>query len=367
MVSRFPIVVVGGSAGALTALKEVVTFLPAEFPAPVLVVIHTPADQPSYLPQVLGNAGALPARHAQDGETLRPGQIYVAPPDRHLLVRGSHLELSRGPRENLARPSIDVLFRSAADTGGPRVIGVLLSGMLNDGASGLWAIKALGGRAVVQHPEDAEYDSMPLSALRQVEADHVLKAADIGPRLLRLVGDLAGLEEADPAAADGKGSPSMDEQARKTPETPLLSGEDRRRLTLEVGIAAESDGFRAGVLNQGEPSVFTCPECHGVLVKIQEGRMLRFRCHTGHAYTAETLLSEVRESVEATLWTAVRVLDEQVMLLEHLGRHLADVEQEEQADLFREEARQTREWSQAVRQVTLRVGEARASARLDTA
>lgn len=354
MTSRFSIVVIGGSAGALTALTEVVAALPAGFPAPVLVVIHTPADQPSYLPQVLSNAGMLPARHAQDGEALRPGRIYVAPPDFHLLVRGDQLSLSRGPRENLARPAIDVLFRSAADTGGPRVTGVLLSGMLNDGTSGLWAIKALGGRAIVQHPEDAEFSDMPLSALRQVEADHVLRAPDIGPQLLRLVGHAGQGEQEE--------RPSMDDEVEQTPAGQSLSDRERRRLTLEVQIADENNAFQSGMLNQGAPSVFTCPECHGVLIKIQEGRLLRFRCHTGHAYSVEALLAEVRESVESTLWSATRVLDEQTMLLDHLGKHLAEVEQEEQAARFRHEAQQTQEWGQAVREVTLRVSRARGEA-----
>ncbi|WP_083939229.1 chemotaxis protein CheB [Deinococcus apachensis] len=148
-----PLIVIGGSAGALPALLKLVPVLPPDFPAPLLLVVHTLADQPSYLPQLLTHAGPLPARHARHGDRLQPGSIAVAPPDHHLLVVDDHLHLSRGPKENLARPAIDVLFRSAAEAYGVQVIGVLLSGMLNDGTSGLWTVGQLGGRTLVQHPE----------------------------------------------------------------------------------------------------------------------------------------------------------------------------------------------------------------------
>lgn len=325
-----PLIVIGGSAGALSALLELVPSLPGDFPAPLLVVIHTPSDQPSYLPAVLTHAGALAAEHARHGERPEPGRIYIAPPDHHLLVAGDHLHLARGPRENLARPAIDPLFRSAAQAWGAGVIGVLLSGMLNDGASGLWTVKQLGGRVIVQDPGDAEYPEMPRSAVRQVRVDHVLRARDIGPHLRRLV------------AEEGAGG-----------EEPGLDQEQWRRLRAEVGIAAEVNAFESGMANRSAPSAFTCPECHGVLAKIREGNATRFRCHTGHAYTAEALLADTRRAVEGALWSAVRVLDEQAMLLEHLGEQAGPGE--ERAGGLSEEAQESREWAQQVRRITLRV------------
>ncbi|WP_216322679.1 chemotaxis protein CheB [Deinococcus aestuarii] len=325
-----PLVVIGGSAGALSALLKLVPSLPPDFPAPILLVVHTPADQPSYLPQVLSRAGPLPAQHARHGDLLEPGRIFVAPPDHHLLVTGDHLHLSRGPRENLARPAIDVLFRSAAEAYGPRVIGVLLSGMLNDGTSGLWTIQQLGGRTLVQHPEDAEYPEMPLSALRHVAVDQTLRAGEIGPCLVSWLQELG---------VKGGGF-SLDE-------------EQRRRVTAEVAVVAGDNTFENGVLTQGPPSTLTCPECHGVLGRVLEGGLTRFRCHTGHAFTAEVLLSELRRQGEATLWNAARVMDEQVMVLDHLSQR---GQPNEAGAARREEARVIRERGNVLRQFTQRAG-----------
>lgn len=320
------LVVIGGSAGALPALLELVPALPPDFPAPILLVVHTPADQPSYLPQVLSHAGPLPAQHARQGDPLEPASISIAPPDHHLLVVDDHLHLSRGPRENLARPAIDVLFRSAAESHGPGVIGVILSGMLNDGASGLWTIEQCGGRTLVQHPEDAEFPEMPLSALRRVAADGIVRAREIGPHLVELLRNMT-VEE---------GS-SMDE-------------EGRRRLTAEVQVGAGNNTFDNGALTQGPPSTLTCPECHGVLGQIEEGGLTRYRCHTGHAFTAEVLLSELRRQSEATLWSAARTLDEQVMVLDHLGQRTGLDEEERSAR--REEARMIWKRGEVLRQFT---------------
>ncbi|WP_216322660.1 chemotaxis protein CheB [Deinococcus aestuarii] len=322
------LVVIGGSAGALSALLKLVPSLPTDFPAPILLVVHTPADQPSYLPQVLSHAGPLPARHARQGDPLEPGSISIAPPDHHLLVVDDHLHLSRGPKENLARPAIDVLFRSAAESHGPGVIGVILSGMLNDGASGLWTIEQCGGRTLVQHPEDAEFPEMPLSALRRVAADGIVRAREIGPHLVDLLREMA---------VEGGGS-SMDE-------------EGRRRLTAEVAVGAGRGTFENGALSQGPPSTLTCPECHGVLGQIEEGGVTRYRCHTGHAFTAKVLLLEMRRETEATLWRAKRLLDEQVMLLDHLGQRAGS---QEEGATRHEEARVARERGEVLRQFTQR-------------
>ncbi|SMB86014.1 chemotaxis protein CheB [Deinococcus hopiensis] len=329
-----PVVVIGGSAGALNPLREIASGLPHDFPAAVLVVIHIPPDYPSQLPDILSRSGPLPAQHAQHGEPLLPGHIYVAPPDHHLLVGLDHLRLSRGPKENRSRPSIDVLFRSAAYAHRATVIGVLLSGMLDDGTSGLWTIKQLGGRAIVQHPEDAEFDSMPLNALRTVRVDFMVHPSSIAPTLQRL------LKEPVPPQ-----------------EEPSMNAEERQRLEMEIGIAGEDNAFEAGLLTHASPSTFTCPECHGVLMRLKEGNLVRFRCHTGHAYTAITLLGELRASVEASLWNAARTLDEDVMLLEHLAQHHEEAGQAEQAHAYREEAREARARGSRVRQDALRTGQ----------
>ncbi|GAA5533665.1 chemotaxis protein CheB [Deinococcus aluminii] len=331
------VVVIGGSAGALRGLLDIVRHLPLDFPAAVLVVIHLSPDYPSRLPHLLNEAGPLEARNAQSGEVAEPGRIYVAPPDHHLLLQRGKLRVSRGPRENRARPSIDVLFRSAAYASGPGVTGVLLSGMLDDGTSGLWTIKHLGGYAIVQHPEEAEFPSMPLSAVQRVEVDDILPVREIGPRLAQQVGR---------AAVQGG------HRERKA-----MNEQDRHRLEVELGVASEDNAFEGGVLNLGTMSTFTCPECHGAMVKIQEGRTLRFRCHTGHAFTPAALLSELRESVEATLWSSVRALDENVMLLEHLAKHFAEAGEPIQGEVFRREAAQVRERSRTVRGVALQAGE----------
>lgn len=226
-----------------------------------------------------------------------------------------------------------MLFRSAAYHRGPGVAGVLLSGMQDDGTSGLWSIKHLGGAAIVQHPEEAEYPEMPLSAARQVEVDDILPAREIGARL--------NAWATTPRPYEGEGGTTM-------------SADDLRRIELEVGIASEDNAFEAGILNQGPLSPFTCPECHGVLVQLREGRTTRYRCHTGHAYTAATLLSEVRHSIEAALWGAVRALDEDVMLLEHLGRHFEAADQPDEAQALRAETAEARERARMLRGVTLR-------------
>src|SRR5262249_15434106 len=182
------LVVIGGSAGGIHALKAIVSKLPRGFPAPVLAVIHTSPTGPSYLPHVLSHAGVLPASHPRDGEALRPGAIFVAPPDHHLMLRDGRVRVVRGPQENRNRPAIDPLFRSAAKSHGPGVVAIVVSGLLDDGTAGLVAVKVGGGTTIVQDPADALHYSMPANALKFVEVDYVLPAAEIGKRLSEIVG-----------------------------------------------------------------------------------------------------------------------------------------------------------------------------------
>jgi two-component system chemotaxis response regulator CheB len=291
------IVVVGTSAGGVEVLRALVGGLPEDFPGSVFVVMHTAADSPGVLAQILDRSGPLPAANAENRARIRPGRVYVAPPDRHLLVEPGVMRLTRGPRENRFRPAVDPLFRSAAQTYGPRVVGVILTGGLDDGTSGLWAIKRLGGMAVVQDPDEAFMPSMPLSALGQVEVDYTLPVAEIAPLLVRLA------------------STSVAEQGGyEVPE----------ELNIEVKIAKENNGLEAGVAKLGSPSVFTCPECHGTLLQLKENGRTRFRCHTGHAFSADSLLSEITEYVEASLWGSIRAIDESMMLMRHMAEHLRE-------------------------------------------
>jgi two-component system chemotaxis response regulator CheB len=163
------VVVIGASAGGVESLKEVVGALRSDFPAAICVVLHVPPYQPSLLPKILSGCGELPAVHPEDGTNLLAGHIYVAPPDRHLLLGNDRASVTKGPKENRFRPSIDALFRSAAYAYGPKVIGVVLSGALDDGTSGLWSVKRMGGIAIIQSPDDARFDSMPKSALEYVD------------------------------------------------------------------------------------------------------------------------------------------------------------------------------------------------------
>src|SRR5262245_45187073 len=180
------IIVIGASAGGVTACKQLVRGLPLDLAAAVFIVHHIPPYAPSHFPEILAYAGTLPVQHGVDGEPIRRGRIYVAPPDFHLLLGATHLRLTQSPKENRFRPAIDPLFRSAAYAFGPRVTGVILSGALADGTAGLWAIKDRGGLAVVQHPDEAQQASMPLSALQHVEIDYCVPTAELAPLLVEL-------------------------------------------------------------------------------------------------------------------------------------------------------------------------------------
>lgn len=309
------LIVIGASAGGVESLKEVLSELPADFPAAICVVLHVPAYQPSLLPKILTQCCKMKAIHPEDGMQLKTGVIYVAPPDHHLLVERDRLAVKKGPKENRFRPSIDALFRSAAYQYGPQAIGVVLSGALDDGTSGLWSVKRLGGIAIIQEPNDARFESMPKSALEYVEADHKLPAREIGPVLLRAI----------------KEAPA--------PAPPADAGL-KAQMKMEIKIAEEDDAFRKGVFDGPELTPFTCPECHGVLVNIREGKMARFRCHTGHAYTDSALLEGVMATTGEMLWQVMRSLEEAVMLINQMGQNLQVAGDKERAETFFSKARE---------------------------
>lgn len=303
------IIVVGASAGGITALTELLNSIPVGFKASIFVVIHLPASSPSALPAILSRAGVLKAIHPVDGQVMKPGMIYVSPPDHHILLEGNRVLVKKGPKENNFRPSIDALFRSAAYVYGPRVIGIVLSGLLNDGTSGLWSVKRLGGITIIQEPSDADFPSMPLNVLDYVKVDYTVRASDMGLLLKRLT-------------------------TEKASKKPKISKGELSFLKMEVIISKQDNAFEMGIMNEGELTPFTCPECHGVLVRLIEGKFIRFRCHTGHAYTASALLTDLSRNVEETLWQSMRGLEETTLLLNQISDHFNKEGLKEAAAIF---------------------------------
>lgn len=301
------IIVIGTSGGGLTALRELVRELPRDLPAAVFIVQHVDPLTPSVLPSLLQQNGQLEVTHATDGEEIRNSHIYVAPPDHHLMVEDGHVRLSQGPKENLMRPAIDPLFRSAALTFRSRVVGVILTGELDDGTAGLWSIKYRDGITVVQDPHEAEFPSMPQSAVKNVQIDHCLPLSEIGPLLVRLANDPAG--EAD-------------------------NDLDIENLKLEIDIALGELEAPSVVEKLGKLTSFTCPACHGSLWELREGSLMRFRCRTGHGYTAESLLAEQKETIENLLHDAIRATEENPTLCRYLSEHARDHNDHLAADHF---------------------------------
>lgn len=283
------IVVIGGSAGAIEPLLTLAGGLRPGEPAAFCVAVHLAPYYDSHLPSTIRRASALPSDFAADGEPLESGKMYVAPPDHHLLVQRATLRLTHGPRENRARPAVDPLFRSAALTHGSRVIGVLLSGALDDGTAGLWTIKDLGGVTIVQDPADAAVRGMPSSAIANVSVDHVVPSAELGPLISRLIDQPA------PAPAAG-------------PES------DRGDLEREIAIASLDDRAHASVERYGVPSRFACPDCGGVLWRTGAAGPLAFRCEVGHAYAAGTLADGQSDAIESALWASLRALEDKAAL-----------------------------------------------------
>lgn len=281
-----PVVALGASAGGVGALSTLVRGLPGDLGAAVLVVLHVAPAGPSVLPAILQRAGALPARHARDGEKLQPARIYVAPPDHHLEVEDGQLLVSRSPRENGVRPSVDTLFRSVARERRGNAVAVVLSGTLDDGTSGLLAVRQAGGRTVVQDPEDADFPGMPRSALRFGAPEFVAPLEDLSKLIARLVAELPG--------------PSI-----VPPE--------------EVEVKQEE---LSGEVDKGPPSMFTCPECGGTLFEKEIDGLLQFRCRVGHGYTAETLLTAQDPHLESALYAAIVALEERSDLSRRMARRM---------------------------------------------
>jgi two-component system chemotaxis response regulator CheB len=281
------IIVIGASAGGVGALRALAAGLTPPLPAPILVVLHLGAQR-SQLPSLLNSCGPTPASHGEDGVLVEPGHIYVAPPDRHMIVVGGRLRLTRGPKENWARPSIDPLFRSAADSYGARAIGVILTGNLDDGTAGLYEIKRRGGIAIAQAPSDAAHPDMPISAASHVDLDYCLPLVEI-PRLLRKL-----VTEEDRAVAD----------------LPPRTGPRRGHDTVN------GETFE-------RPITITCPDCGGALRRSEMGSLVKYSCHIGHTYTAEAMAAAQFDDMEKVMRSAERILNERAEFCRQMAERLA--------------------------------------------
>jgi len=288
--AKHDVIVIGASAGGVEAISRIAAELPRDIRASIFVVLHIARGR-SMLPEILTRAGRLPAAHPTDGEPLKYGRIYVAPPDHHLVVQTGSVRIVHTASENGVRPAVDPLFRSAARSYGSRVIGVILTGALDDGTAGIAAIKEAGGITVAQDPEEAFSPGMPRSAVNSGLVDHVVALRDI-PLLL------AALTEEDAPAMSRDTGPHLRAMEPDLAEMPIaLDGGDR----------------------PGKPSVFSCPECHGTLWELEEGGLLRFRCRVGHVYSPDSMLAAQTDEVDRALWTALRTLEERAALSHRLA------------------------------------------------
>jgi two-component system chemotaxis response regulator CheB len=288
------IVVIGGSAGSIQPLQTLVSGLPARLQAAVFVVVHVSRQSPSGIASLLNRASVLPVRDAIEGAPIVPGTISVGVSDHHLCLEPEVMRVVKGPLQNRARPSIDVLFRSAAHACGPRVVGVVLSGVLDDGSAGLFAIKQHGGLAIVQDPSDARFADMPDSALRSTRVDHCV-AADAMPELIaRAVRE----------------------------EPPVITHAKDDALAFEVAVDRGERGLELAQF--ADPSSFICPDCDGVLWRMRGSETPQYRCRVGHGYSSASLASGQREHTERALWAAVRSLEESAVLARELSRRWSE-------------------------------------------
>lgn len=317
------VVVIGCSAGGVEALPRLLQQLPATFPATIAIVQHMAATENPYLVQILARSSSLPVGWAEQGQRMERGKVYVGPPDVHLLFSDDYFRLARGPRENHARPSIDKLFRSAAATHGSRVIGVLLTGMLDDGVSGLRAIQASGGLAIVQDPADAAFPELPRQALLALEPERTLPIDGIAQALQAYV--------VQPVAVSG----------------------------IPTAIAFEAELDRSGPVDAdrlrelGMQTPIACPDCHGPLWQIGDEQQRRFRCYLGHVASARQLVDDSAAQVEGALWSALRALNDRAHTLEVLAADADKIGNTPSAETYTVRAREARAQAELMRRFML--------------
>ncbi len=312
------IVVVGCSAGGVEALPALLGTLNKDLPGALAIVQHL-APHNAFLVEILRRASPLPVTWGEQGERVMPRHVYVAPPDVHMMFLDDHLRLTAGPRENHSRPSIDKLFRSAAAAHGSRVIGIVLTGMLDDGVAGLRAIREAGGLTVVQDPGEAQYPDLPQQAVSSAEPDHVLPLVDIGALLRELVG------------------------------TPVKPTSIPRPLEIEAQLDATPVAPIGRLSELGEQTTITCPECGGPLWMIGKEGERRFRCYVGHVTTGRELLAQNDDKLETALWSAVRALDERATTLETLAADSQRRGSEQAAISYSDRAREVRQQGELAR------------------
>ncbi len=326
---KHDMIVIGASAGGVEALITLIGSLPQDLPAAIFVVLHIPSQSPSMLPNILKRAGPLHALNPVDGQEIQSGHIYVSPPDHHLLIEEGMVRVVRGPKENRHRPAIDPLFRSAARTYGTRVVGVILTGSMDDGTAGLLAIKRRGGKTVVQDPDDALFSSMPRSAIAHIEVDHVMPLSEIGPLLAQLAYDEVTEQGSFPISKD---------------------------MEVEAKFAAlEIHEGKDGEL-VGTPSAFSCPECGGVLREVHDGDLLRFRCRVGHAFSVDSIMAGQIEAIEEALWTALKNLEENASFSRRLASDARNSGKEWLAKRFGEREQEAERNAAVIREVLAKGG-----------
>lgn len=291
---NFPIVVIGASSGGIEAVRTVLSRLSNSLPAAVAAVIHIGSHSAVRLPDAFLRWSVLPVSYATDGEAFRPGAVYLAPPDRHLLVDDGRTSLSHGPRENFTRPAVDPLFRTAAEFFGPLTIGIVLSGNLSDGTAGLWEIKRRGGIAIVQDPREAEYPGMPHSASEHVEVDYCVSVNDIGALVSKLAVELAA----------------------KKPHQRQSAGEETMSYSTD------------------KPVALICPDCGGAMREKQSGRFIRYQCHIGHAFGRDDVAAAQLDWLERTFGASLRLLKERVDLCRNAADSARAAERQNETDAW---------------------------------
>ncbi|GFE70591.1 chemotaxis protein CheB [Chroococcus sp. FPU101] len=324
---KHDIVVIGASAGGVEAIKQLVQTIPEDIPAAIFVVIHIPPRGRSRLPEIINRFGSIKAYHPKDGDPIQNGQIYIAPPDYHLVIKNGYIRLTRGPKENHTRPAVDVLFRTAAKVYGPRVVATLLSGTLDDGTAGLIAVEQRGGLTIVQNPEEALFDGMPKNAIKNDHVDYVLNVAEISPLLIKLANQPIEISEVEPVSND------------------MEIETDMAELELEAMQKME---------RPGQPSPYACPDCGGVLWELDEDKIMRFRCRTGHAYSPHSLIASQSEQLEEAFWNALRALEEKADLTFKMAKQAETNNRPYSAKRFRQQGEDAKDRASLVRQLLLR-------------
>ncbi|WP_410218005.1 chemotaxis protein CheB [Paracoccus sp. (in: a-proteobacteria)] len=316
-------VAIGGSTGAVPVLSKILAQLPADFPAAVLAVIHVGSEGRNLLSQMFARDCPLPVMTAEDGDEVRPGHVYVAPADHHLLVMEGRIRLGRGPRENLSRPALDPLFRSVALEYGPAAVGIVLTGKLNDGAAGLEAIQRCGGVTIVQNPADSIAPDMPLGAL---------DASDIGYR----------------AAADDMAM--LLDSLMDMPIGPVAAAPEDIRLEVDIALGRPCNSRTLEKI--AIPATLTCPACGGVLSEVKHPP-LRFRCQVGHAYTAQSLQAEQDNAVDEAVRVALRIVEERATLTERMAQDARKAGRTRSEESFRERAGELRHHAETLRNAAI--------------